>query len=1153
MKKKELAAGKHDFPMTLVQCGICPRNLHDEVRGIDDWIERVAELAQSDGAKKYRKITSNDFKGDAFEHLVQCVIEYLGHDETIDCVDVNATEKNKIGIDLVGQTNDGKPHLHQCKFIGSPTSTIRWNVVSDFVGACPKHDEGSGYKMTFWTTCKGVSPQARDAAPSLTVFGIDWLGDTLGSNEEFWDFIYGKSLNATPKPRVGRISKEHEDTVVPHDYQQAALDKFIEKVEKEKTFKGRYIYPTGAGKTLIESLILDRQIDRNSKRVHLVVAPRIALLIQLMREYREFIGDKYIPIGLHSGSEEPEADDIDWMRRTQRNTTDECVVKREIANAKLRGKSAVVFSTYHSLHKLTRNIEEFTFDTMIADESQYCVAENYFEQIQNIRAKIKLYFTATERHYVMKDGSKAKKSNDNEEVFGKVISSETVKKLVKRKILVEPILHLMLGAPKADETNQDTIRDTLVAEAQHIANAQRELVDNRLNSKTLFACRKAENVEIIVDSKNDNKNLKKLHRKVPGHTIFTIISKKPFGAMVDGESVTRKSFLDRLKNCDGNALIFHYNILSEGIDIDGITGVAILRRMGDAKMMQTIGRCLRPFKKNPRLKPYSYVSVPIIEDDIHKNENLEEIVRKILDSGLEINAEKIVITDMKKDAMAINDSGKKKKGKQKNTKSEQAELKIFKHKLKTIIKMHSDKMDEDYHLGMLNRTFTDDVMKGIFDGKYPSDKYSPSSYVAPKRLDDCLGSYLDQYFVVGKAWSEGRMIESDKMRPITPLSIIRNHVDRLGDITGKLTLTYNVEYIPYLMKKGANVVLATRKECEATKNLAESQVIGVEYLTEGEVMKKGLKFNIVIGNPPYQERKPGHQKTQAIWDEFVEHAHSILKEGGKLAMIHPAGWRNSGGDFQRTLALLQSMDMEWLSIHNLKAGQANFNIGYRYDMYVAIKDNTPGFLTNIVGEDGSEYRECIKDLNFIMNFQSDLFKKMLAQNEDDRVHFIYSSAKYESRKEWMHKTTNEKKGKYIHPCVYNISKKDGTFTYRYSRTKENLMDKDDGKPHFGVPKVIFGVGQQPGIPMVDEKGEYGMCQYAGGIHDKRKNLPLIAKAMHSQRFRDVMNAVHYNTQMWNRFFIEMFRKDFWKEFVDENGNLIDERGNVIPEDKDGGK
>ena len=53
-----------------------------------------------------------------------------------------------------------------------------------------------------------------------------------------------------------------------------------------------------------------------------------------------------------------------------------------------------------------------------------------------------------------------------------------------------------------------------------------------------------------------------------------------------------------------------------------------------------------------------------------------------------------------------------------------------------------------------------------------------------------------------------------------------------------------------------------------------------------------------------------------------------------------------------------------------------------------------------------------------------------------------------------------------------------------------------------------------------------MCQFAGAIADDIENLPLIAKAMDGSRFREMMNVVQYGTQTWNRFFIEMFHKDF---------------------------
>lgn len=76
-----------------------------------------------------------------------------------------------------------------------------------------------------------------------------------------------------------------------------------------------------------------------------------------------------------------------------------------------------------------------------------------------------------------------------------------------------------------------------------------------------------------------------------------------------------------------------------------------------------------------------------------------------------------------------------------------------------------------------------------------------------------------------------------------------------------------------------------------------------------------------------------------------------------------------------------------------------------------------------------------------------------------------------------------------------------------------------------------------------------MCQFAGAIADDIENLPLIAKAMDGSRFREMMNVVQYGTQTWNRFFIEMFHKDFWKEFVNRDGDWIDEDGNLI--DRDG--
>lgn len=111
----------------------------------------------------------------------------------------------------------------------------------------------------------------------------------------------------------------------------------------------------------------------------------------------------------------------------------------------------------------------------------------------------------------------------------------------------------------------------------------------------------------------------------------------------------------------------------------------------------------------------------------------------------------------------------------------------------------------------------------------------------------------------------------------------------------------------------------------------------------------------------------------------------------------------------------------------------------------------------------------------------------------------------------------------------------------------NIIQKDDsGAPiFFGTPKVIFGVWHESGIPHIDRTGKYGMCQDAVAIADDVNTLDLIARAMDGSRFRSVMDAVKFNTREWNRNVIPLLRKDFWKEFVDDNGNLIDDDGNRI--------
>ena len=1020
---RDYRVGKHDFPLVLNKNGIDFGLLHQGVRDVDEWIKRVVKLAKANDIDDY---TLQQVEGAAFEHLIECVIERYGTDEEdVNSLNVGATRRGEPGIDLIAETHDGKAHLHQCKFIGKAGHSLGMAEIDSFDQTEIRSD--AGVRKTLWTTAKGVNSQVQmNHRGVIQYLAIDWLRETLDGDDGFWEGIYAGSLGlgAASERKIGEIDAGKLD-FTNREYQQKALERFKKEIAANPgDLKGRFVYPTGAGKTLIESLILNHQIERNNGfGVHVVVAPRIALLTQLMREYRNYIGDKYDQIGFHSNDQKNEGHDYDKYLNLsiQRKTTDEKKVMREVKRARQNDVPLVIFSTYHSLHKLVR--DDLSFETMLADESQYCISRNFFRSVQSIDSKVKLYFTATEYH-----GSEdmGERRNNNEKAFGKILGEKAIQALVDNGILAEPKLHLLVANSREadpdiidiDETKDDAIARHLVCLAKNIAMKQREIVNDALWAKTLFSCRSATHVRVIASGNN----LNMLKAAIPDHTVFTIVSNS--APKIDGKAVNRGQFLQRLKDHEGNALIFHYDILAEGIDVDGITGVAILRKTRQAKTLQTIGRCLRPFKANPSLKPHAFVSVPVIDGKEDYSGLLENVVTRMLTCGLEVNADTIIY-DNSRD---VQDTEPRHKPAPIDPPSEvpiaQEEFEFVRHRLIEIKRNAQEEIEEQEHKVVL----TQEVTKGFIDDLL-CGVYRPGG----KPLKKALASVRSRHCIVEEIWTEGqRRIRDSEMRPVTPLHIVRSHVDRLGDISGRLTLALNVEYVSYLKEKGAKVTLATREYCEATRNLAESQVIEAEYLTLEAVMEKGLKFDVVIGNPPYQETGGSGN---AIWQEFVEVGLKVLVDGGHLAMIHPPGWRGTGdikANIARISNMLKRVDFEWISMHDIPDGEKNFKAGTAYDMYVARKSNTPDFITEIWDTKRNENRACIKKMEIVPNYDFGLVQNLIAKDSEERIDFIYSRVKFGSDKDWMSKVETDE---FCHRCVYSISRRTGDLKFRYSNTQ----------------------------------------------------------------------------------------------------------------------
>jgi hypothetical protein len=190
-------------------------------------------------------------------------------------------------------------------------------------------------------------------------------------------------------------------------------------------------------------------------------------------------------------------------------------------------------------------------------------------------------------------------------------------------------MHVMHGT-----TNDADL--TVIDEVVELAKAQDQYSRPKLGfSKILFAMNGTDDVARVID------NLDKIRKALPLHDVFTITSKT--GAMINGVAMRREHFLEKIKTAT-DCLIFHYDILSEGIDVDGITGVALLRNMGMAKLQQTIGRAVRIYKPNPALKRNALISVPVLNGNEDDKEHIKFFINAIRLAGFDISYEMVYQT-----------------------------------------------------------------------------------------------------------------------------------------------------------------------------------------------------------------------------------------------------------------------------------------------------------------------------------------------------------------------------------------------------------------------------------------------------------------------------------------------------------------------------
>ena len=176
-----------------------------------------------------------------------------------------------------------------------------------------------------------------------------------------------------------------------------------------------------------------------------------------------------------------------------------------------------------------------------------------------------------------------KNAMNNSEVYGSNIISISAPELMSAGTIL---------SPKVETYEFDEVRTKENAsniDADNIINIVLSITDTEA-PKILVAAPSTKIIWEVLSHTSLSRDLVEM-----GYVIMHITSKH--GAYINHKKVSREVFFDKLvsygKDNNQKLIVFHYSILSEGINCPGLTHCIMLRNLPVIEMLQTIGRVIR--------------------------------------------------------------------------------------------------------------------------------------------------------------------------------------------------------------------------------------------------------------------------------------------------------------------------------------------------------------------------------------------------------------------------------------------------------------------------------------------------------------------------------------------------------------------------------
>jgi len=432
------------------------------------------------------------------------------------------------------------------------------------------------------------------------------------------------------------------DTLYPHQKDAVA--------STSRKSKGIVCMPTGTGKTYCQATMIANDIlkNRNQYKLYVVNAPRIVLTYQLLKEVYGFLvkaGIEARYMFVHSGGmtdkkelEEMRLESVEHKIRFSEIESGTSVIgiKEMITKSRRLKLPLIIFSTYNSAKNIEdankRFAENIPVSITMNDEAHYLVQEQFHDILNTLTTNRCFFFTATTIHTPSDLGM----GMNNKKVYGDILYHMSPRQAIDLGLMVRPRVHIVTTKGVYNSDDYDKSLCKIIRDSYN----QHQKFIGEMNAKILISTKGTQDILDFVDSSEYNS----LRRE--GVDIYAVASNPEIGNQINGDGFSRSMFLKKLRQ-DGadnskKLIVLHYDILAEGIDVSGFTGIMPLRTLRKAKFLQTYGRSARldpqdririksgeikPDDLHLMNKPYSYIIIPNI---VHTNEDDKENFKQLI-------------------------------------------------------------------------------------------------------------------------------------------------------------------------------------------------------------------------------------------------------------------------------------------------------------------------------------------------------------------------------------------------------------------------------------------------------------------------------------------------------------------------------------------